>query len=326
MKRHLFLALLAVLLALAPFLVSGSYVISLLILMLAYAILATGLNLVAGFCGQFSFAQGAFFGIGAYTAGIMSRDLHTGFWVHLPAGIIVTGLCGLILGIPALRLKGHFLAIVTIAFQTIVYLGLVQWTSFTGGQNGLALPPVGPVRIFGVTLFTIESLNSNYWMFLAATVLLVFIAWRLVNSRLGREWVAVRDDEVLASAIGLNATRAKLTAFVASAAFAGAAGVMMAHYMGNITPDDYTIWISCTVVAMMIVGGRGTFYGPLLGVALLTLLPETLGDFARYRMLFFGVLLVLAVALLPEGIAGRARKLRETRQVQAPAHSAQGTT
>ncbi|HEY0297543.1 MAG TPA: branched-chain amino acid ABC transporter permease [Bordetella sp.] len=317
MKKNLSLAILVVLLALAPVLATGSsYIVSLLLLMLVYVILTTGLNLVVGYCGQFSFAQGAFFGIGAYTAGIMSRDLHTGFWVHLPAGMILAGLFGLLLGIPALRLKGHFLAIVTIAFQTIVYLGLVQWTSFTGGQNGLMVPPVGKVALFGATLFTIEGLNSNYWMVLVATVVLVFVAARLVKSRLGREWVAVRDDEVLASAIGLNATRAKLTAFVASAAFAGAAGVMMAHYMGNITPDDYTIWISCTVVAMMIVGGRGTFYGPMLGVALLTLLPEMLGDFARYRMLFFGVLLVLSIALLPEGIAGRMRKLREMKEAQ----------
>jgi branched-chain amino acid transport system permease protein len=314
MKNNLSLIVLVALLAAAPFLLQGSYVVSLLLLMLIYAILATGLNLVSGFCGQFSFAQGAFFGIGAYTAGIMSRDLHTGFWVHLPAGIIITGLCGLLLGIPALRLKGHFLAIVTIAFQTIVYLGLVQWTSFTGGQNGLAVPPVGDVSLFGMHLFTIENLRSNYWLILVATVALVFIAARLVKSRLGREWIAVRDDEVLASAIGLNSTRAKLTAFVASAAFAGAAGVMMAHYMGNITPDDYTIWISCTVVAMMIVGGKGTFYGPMLGVALLTILPEMLGDLARYRMLFFGVLLVLAIALLPEGIVGRMRKLRSAKE------------
>ncbi|MBO9352664.1 branched-chain amino acid ABC transporter permease [Bordetella petrii] len=317
MKKNLSLVILVLLLAAVPFLVQGSYIVSLLLLMLVYVILTTGLNLVTGFCGQFSFAQGAFFGIGAYTAGIMSRDLHTGFWVHLPAGMIITGLCGLLLGIPALRLKGHFLAIVTIAFQTIVYLGLVQWTSFTGGQNGLPVEPVGDVSLFGAHLFTIDGLRANYWLILTATVVLVVIAERLVKSRLGREWVAVRDDEVLASAIGLNATRAKLTAFVASAAFAGAAGVLMAHYMGNIAPDDYTIWISCTIVAMMIIGGKGSFYGPILGVALLTLLPEMLGDWARYRMLFFGVLLVLAIALMPEGIAGRVRKLRATKEAQA---------
>lgn len=317
MKKNLSLAIVVALLALAPVLTTGSYIVAVLLLMLIYIILTTGLNLVTGFCGQFSFAQGAFFGIGAYTAGIMARDLHTGFWVHLPAGIILTGLCGLLLGIPALRLKGHFLAIVTIAFQTIVYLGLVQWTSFTGGQNGLTVPPVGEIGLFGHTFFTVSDLRSNYWMILVFTAILVFVAARLVNSRLGREWVAVRDDEVLASAIGLNTTRAKLTAFVASASFAGAAGVMMAHYMGNITPDDYTIWISCTTVAMMIVGGRGSFYGPILGAVLLTLLPEMLGDYARYRMLFFGIILVLAIALLPEGIAGRVRKLRELKEVQA---------
>ncbi|MBN8943809.1 MAG: branched-chain amino acid ABC transporter permease [Rhizobiales bacterium] len=309
--RNLILALVAIaLLAVAPFGLGG-YEVNVLMIILFYVILAVGLDLVSGYCGQFSFAQGAFYGIGAYTTAIMSRDLGTSFWVNLPAGIAVAGLFGLILGIPALRLKGHFLAIVTIAFQTIVYLTISQWTSFTGGQTGLGVPPVGPVRIFGVTLFEIASLRSYYWLTLAVAVVALAIAWRFVHSRLGREWIAIRDDETLAAAVGLDTTRAKLTAFVASAALAGAAGVVTAHALRGVTPDDFTIWISATVVAMMVVGGKGTFIGPMIGAALLTSMPEFLGRFAEYKMFIFGVLLVITITLLPEGIVGRIKRLRE---------------
>lgn len=310
MKNKLSLLILLAVLAAAP-LVSGDYVLTVLLTVLLYIILTSGLNLVSGYCGQFSFAQGGFYGIGAYTAAIMARDCGTSFWLNLPAGIIVAGLFGLLLGIPALRLKGHFLAIVTIAFQTIVYLTLVQWTSFTGGQNGMQVPAIGKVSLFGIPLGEIDSLRAYYWLTLVLACALLYVAWRLLRSRLGREWVAVRDDETLASAVGLNTTRGKLTAFIASAAFAGAAGVVSAHYMQSVTPDDFTIWVSCAVVAMMIVGGRGTFTGPILGATLLTLLPELMGDVAQYRMLMFGVLLVLAITLLPEGIIGRLRSLRE---------------
>ena len=309
--RNLALALAAiVLLALAP-LGLGGYEVNVLMIILFYVILAVGLDLVSGYCGQFSFAQGAFYGIGAYTTAIMSRDLGTSFWVNLPAGIAVAGLFGLILGVPALRLKGHFLAIVTIAFQTIVYLTISQWTSFTGGQTGLAVPPVGPVSLFGVTLFEIGSLRSYYWLTLGVAVVALAVAWRFLKSRLGREWIAIRDDETLAAAVGLDTTRGKLTAFVASAALAGAAGVVTAHALRGVTPDDFTIWISATVVAMMVVGGKGTFIGPILGAVLLTAMPEFLGRFAEYKMFIFGVLLVVTVTLLPEGIVGRFRRLRE---------------
>jgi branched-chain amino acid transport system permease protein len=294
------------LLAVAPFGLGG-YETNVLMIVLFFVILAVGLDLVSGYCGQFSFATGAFYGLGAYTAAIMSRDLGTSIWLHLPAGAIVAGLFGLLLGIPALRLKGHFLAIVTIAFQTIVYLVISQWTSFTGGQVGLTMPNAGPVRLFGVTLFEFGSLRSYYWLTLAVTVICLVVAWRLVHSRLGREWVAIRDDETLAGAVGLDTTRGKLTAFVASAALAGVAGVLTAHSLRGVTPDDFTIWISATVVAMMVVGGRGTFVGPIIGAAFLATLPEVLGKFAEYKMLIYGVLLVLAITLVPEGVVGRWR-------------------
>ena len=296
-----------VLLALAP-LGIGGYEISVLMMILFYVILAVGLDLVTGSCGQFSFATGAFYGIGAYTAAIMNRDLGTSIWLHLPAGAIVAGSFGLLLGIPALRLTGHFLAIVTIAFQTIMYLTISQWTSFTGGQVGLSLQGSNSVVIFGTKLFELSSVRSYYWLSLAVAAVCILVAWRLVNSRLGREWIAIRDDEKLAQAIGLDTTRGKLTAFVAYAALAGIAGVLTAHALRGVTPDDFTIWISATVVAMMVLGGRGTFVGPILGAILLALLPEFLGRYAEYKMLIYGIILMLGMTLMPEGLVGRLRR------------------
>lgn len=311
--KHFLIALMAfVLLAIAP-LGLGGYETNVLMMVLFYVILAVGLDLVTGYAGQFSFATGAFYGLGAYTAAILTRDMNTSLWINLPAGAIVAGLFGLLLGIPALRLKGHFLAIVTIAFQTIVYLVISQWTSFTGGQVGLTMANAGPVSIFGVKLFEFGTVQSYYWLTLGVTAFCLLVAWRLVSSRLGREWIAVRDDETLASAVGLDTTRGKLTAFTAYAALAGLAGVVTAHSLRGVTPDDFTIWVSATVVAMMVIGGRGTFVGPIIGAVFLGTMPEFLGKFAEYKLLIYGVLLVLAITLVPEGVVGRIRQMRAAR-------------
>jgi branched-chain amino acid transport system permease protein len=306
MIRPLIAVLVVIVLALAP-LGLGGYALNVLMVILFYVLLSVGLDLVSGYCGQFSFATGAFYGIGAYTAAIMTRDLATPFWINLPAGAVVSGVFGLLLGIPALRLKGHFLAIVTIAFQTIVYLVISQWTSFTGGQVGLQMENIGEVKLFGTRLFEIATLRGYYYLTLVVTAIGVFIASRLVASRLGAEWIAIRDDETLASAVGLDATRGKLAAFVASAALAGIAGALTAYSLRGVTPDDYTIWISATVAAMMVIGGRGTFIGPIIGAVFLIVLPEFLGRFAEYKLLLYGVMLVGAITFAPEGLVGRLR-------------------
>lgn len=296
-------------LASLPF-AAGGYVLHVMVMVLIFAVLAAGLDLVTGYCGQFSFAQGAFWGIGAYTAAIMHRDLGTGFWWHLPAGMFVAGVSGLLLGIPALRLRGHFLAITTIAFQTIVYLGLSQWTAFTGGQYGLSVPQVGAVTVFGLDVARIEDIRGFYWLTLLVAALCLLLAWRLAGSRLGREWVAIRDDETLARAIGLDATRGKLIAFTASAALAGAAGVLVAHHIRGVSPDDFAIWTSATVVAMVILGGRGTLVGPVLGAAVLTAMPEVLRAAADFKLIIYGALMIVMITVMPEGVVGRLRRAR----------------
>jgi len=272
----------------------GGYVLNVMVMIFIFTMLAVSLDLVMGWAGQFSFAHAAFFGIGAYTAAIAQRDFNTGFWLNLPAGIVTTGLSGLLLGLPALRLRGHFLAIVTIAFQTIVYLALTQWKSVTGGQFGIEVRPVEGLATIG----------SFYYLALALSVITVAIGWALTHSRLGRAWQAVRDDEVLARAIGLNTTAFKLAAFVLAAGFAGAAGVLVAHHVRGVTPDDFTVLTSATIVAMVVVGGRGTIWGPVAGAVVFTALPEVLGFAASYRLVIYGFLMILMIIVMPEGVFG----------------------
>lgn len=303
------LALLAALVAL-PWLVAGGYLLHVMIVIFLFVILAVGLDLVMGYCGQYSFAQGAFYGIGAYTTAILHRDFGLGFWETLPLGIVVAGLFGLLLGIPALRLRSHFLAITTIAFQTIVFLVLSQWTSFTGGQYGLQVPRVEPVALFGLTLFSFQATREFYFLALAIAAAAVLVAWRMAASRLGREWIAIHDDELLARAIGLDTTRGKLIAFVASAALAGAAGVLMAHYLRGVSPDDFTIWTSATIVAMVVVGGRATLLGPIVGAAIFTAMPEVLRATADYRLIIYGVLMIVMITFMPSGLVGLLRRRR----------------
>lgn len=294
MRERLALLAAIIVLAFLPAMGLGGYVLNIFVMIFIFVILAVSLDLVMGWAGQFSFAHAAFFGIGAYTTAILQRDFGTGFWVNLPAGIVVAGLCGLLLGLPALRLRGHFLGIVTIAFQTIVYLALTQWKSLTGGQMGIEVKPIDGFA----------AIDRFYELALGLAVVTVAISWYLTHSRLGRAWEAVRDDEVLARAIGLNTTASKLAAFVIAAAFAGAAGVLVAHHVRGVTPDDFTVLTSATIVAMVVVGGRGTVWGPLLGAAVFTALPEVLAFAKDYRLIIYGFLMIAMVIVMPEGVFG----------------------
>ncbi|MCP1335130.1 branched-chain amino acid ABC transporter permease [Futiania mangrovi] len=291
-------------LALFPLTAPNSYFLHIFIIVFIYVILAVGLDLVFGYCGQYSFAQGAFYGIGGYTAAILFRDLEWGFWATLPSGIVVAGLFGLLLGVPSLRLAGHFLAIVTIAFQTIVYLLLGSWTGFTGGQYGIGMPRIEPFAWAGLPRH-----EGFYYLALLAMALAVLIGWRLAASRIGKEWVSIRDDEMLAKAVGLNTTRSKLIAFVLSAAFAGGAGVLIVYYLEGAYPQDFAIITSATIIAMVVVGGRATIIGPILGAVLFTAMPEFLRFTEDYKLIIYGLLMILAMTFLPAGLIGLGRRL-----------------
>lgn len=284
----------AALLAFVPQVLGGGYFVNVAIIVCIYIILASSLDIVMGWAGMHSFAHAAFLGVGAYTAAILGRDLGTTFWINLPMGMVVAGVFGLLLGLPTLRAQGYFLAIMTIAFQTLVYLILAQWTDFTGGQYGIEVEPVA-----GFT-----GLSSYFYLVLAVTAVSLIVIRLLTNSRFGGVLQAIRDDETLARTIGANSNAIKLVAFAISSSFAGAAGVLLAYHIRGVTPDDYTVMTSASIVAMVVLGGRGRFWGPILGAALLIILPEVLSGLAEYKHIFYGGVLIVMIMAAPQGIVG----------------------
>ncbi len=296
-----------------PFLpVLGSiYQISILISALIYVMLALGLNIVVGLAGQLVLGYAAFYAIGAYTYALLTTYFGFGFWICLPIGGIMTILFGLALGFPVLRLRGDYLAIVTLGFGEIVRLILLNWVGVTGGSHGISnIPKPG---LFGMEL----SLQSNtiylYYLCLAAVIVTIITISRLKNSRVGLALQALREDEIASEAMGINLTRVKLMAFALSSAWAGFAGVFFAAKTSFVNPASFTFMESAMMLSMVVLGGMGSITGVTLGALILILVPEYLRAFADYRMLLFGATMVLMMIFRPQGlITGERRKYHIT--------------
>lgn len=282
-----------------PLITPSPYSVHMGILVLLAVGLATSLNLIAGYAGQVSFATGAFYGIGAYTAAILATRLGFGFWITLPLAAVMAGLIGLMLGLPSLRLKGFYLGIATIGFQEGTIIIFLQWIGLTRGPMGISgIPkPVLPG-------FDFSMLFPNYYLALILVVLCVILVYRLSISGLGLQMMAVREDETPARAVGVNTTHVKLVAFTVSSGMAGALGAFYAHYVGSVDPSVFGILLSATVLVMMLAGGWGTLFGPILGAIVVTLLPEWLRVFQHYRMATYGVALILIILFMPQGLLG----------------------
>jgi branched-chain amino acid transport system permease protein len=292
----------------APFVFGDPYRLHVLILIVLSVALASSLNLTFGIAGQISFATAAFYGIGAYTAGILSTRYDTPFLVNLVAAIVVTSLFGLLVGVPSLRLTGHYLAIATIGFQAMTLNALLNWSSLTRGPAGIYGIP--KASIFG---FRFDTVRENYFLILTITVIIVAVIARLAHTGIGLELRAVREDELPARAVGVNTTKVKLLAFVAGAAMAGTAGVFYAHYIGSIDPYPFDLLLSATILVMVLLGGAGSIPGAIVGAVLLTLLPELTRGLDVTRMVVYGVVLILIVFFLPDGLAGIANRVLPTR-------------
>jgi branched-chain amino acid transport system permease protein len=266
-----------------------------------YTVGAGGLTGLLGYCGQYSMAQGAFFGVGAYTAAVLTTKLGLPGFATVPFSIGLAALCGVLVGLPSLRLSGHFLAITTIAFQVIASLIFSQWYAVTNGQIGIDnIPGIVPSRLLGAA----NPQLVNYYLVLAFAVLAVWLVCQLLRSRLGRVWLAIQGDELLARSLGINTTAAKLAAFALSAAYGGAAGALLAQYMGNTHPAEFTLATSITFLAMLLIGGRRTVWGAPLGALILTLLPELLRSSNELRLILYGLIIVLVCKFAPFGLLG----------------------
>ena len=300
-------ALGAVMLAM-PF-VGSFYQTNIMISALLYVMLALGLNIVVGLAGQLVLGYVAFYAIGAYAYGLLNQFLGWGFWACLPVGGLLAVLCGLGLGFPVLRLRGDYLAIVTLGFGEIVRLTLQNWTSVTGGPRGISdIPRPG---FFGMSMDIAASTTYIYYLVLAAVVITVVVISRLKNSRVGLALQALREDEIACEAMGVDITRVKLSAFALGSCWAGFAGVIFAAKTTYINPSSFTFMESAMILSMVVLGGMGSIAGVVIAAFILILAPEYLRAFSDYRMLLFGAIMVVMMLFRPQGlISGERRRYR----------------
>ena len=292
-----------------PLLLPGPYHRHVLVLAGLFTLMALGFDLVLGYLGELSLGHAAFFGIGAYTTALLTRNFGVPFPLDLLLAGLFTGIAGLLIGAPSLRLRGPYFAIVTFGFAEILHLVALNWTSLTRGPMGLPDIPhaqLGPFRI------TTEL--GYYYLVLALIGVAMLVTRRLLESTVGHAFLAIRENEELASAAGIPTFRFKLLAFVIGMIFAGAAGSVYARYVHFVDPTALSFYYTVTVVSMVIVGGQGSIAGTTLGALVFTLVPEYLRVAERARLVIFGALLMLAIIFMPDGLRGIWRRARPPRR------------
>lgn len=299
MRKFIPFAVAIALLAL-PFSFHNDYLLRLVNIGIIYAILAVSLNFVLGYAGQISLGHAGFFGIGAYTAAILTHGgSGTLFWPGFVLAGIMAGIAGVIIGVPALRLKGHYLAFGTLGFGEIIRIVLFNWREVTHGGDGIgSIPP--PVA-FG---FQFDTDQKYYYLCIAALLIVLGLARRTETSKFGRNFAALRDAEMAAGTTGVNVTRMKILAFVVSSVIAGCAGSLYAHLVGFISPDTFTFEVTAQVLSMVLLGGMGTTLGPVLGAIFIIMLPEVLRVSKEYYQVIYGAGVAFAVLFLPQGFLG----------------------
>jgi branched-chain amino acid transport system permease protein len=284
-----------VLLVALPFF-ANPYIVYVTTIGLIYVVLAVGLNLLLGYAGQFAFANAALFGIGAYATGLLQLKLGWPFWLALPGGAVFTALVGVLVALPALRLSGLYLALATMAFAQFTQWVLLNWEGVTFGAGGFKLPPVS-FRWLGL-----PSSLGVYYLALLVTATLVAAAWNVVRSRIGRAFVAVRDSEVAADALGIDLARYKTIAFGLSAFYAGAAGGLHTAALNFVAPEGFDVFQMVIHFSMVVVGGLGSVWGSVLGAGLLVGFQEILRGFKGAQEIGFGLLLIVCIVFLPDGL------------------------
>jgi len=305
-KRVYVPALVVVSIAAAGFpFVFSMYQTNIMITALLYVILGLGLNIVVGLAGLLDLGYVAFYAVGAYSYALLNYHFGLGFWTVLPIGAALAALFGIVLGFPVLRLRGDYLAIVTLGFGEIIRLILENWNAFSFGPSGIAnIPRPG---LFGLELNLHQNITYLYFLMIAMTIFTIFVVNRLQASRIGRAWIALREDEIACQAMGIDKTKTKLTAFALGATWAGIGGVIFAAKTTFINPASFTIWESINILCIVVLGGMGSIIGVILGALFLILLPEYLRAFSEYRMLIFGAILVLMMVFRPGGLISKTR-------------------
>lgn len=297
---------------------ADKYFLGIAILALIYCLLGLGLNIVVGLAGLLDLGFVAFYAVGAYLLALGAQYLGLGFWSALIIAPFLAGLCGMILAFPVLKMHGDYLAIVTLGFGEIIRLVLNNWLEFTGGPNGASVPPPtlfgleftrtakqGGVPLhdyFGIPYSADYKFWFIYLVLFLVVCLVVYAVERLRMMPLGRMWEALREDEIACRSLGVNHVFTKLTAFMLGASTGGLAGVFFAVHQGFVNPTSFTFFESALILAIVVLGGLGSTVGVIAAALVLTILPELLRDFAEYRVLVFGVLMVVMMIWKPRGL------------------------
>lgn len=321
--RGLFWAIILLAAVILPF-TAPRNIIDVMTLALIYIMLGLGLNIVVGFAGLLVLGYAAFYAVGAYTYALLATYYHISFWLSLPIAAILAAFVGFLLGLPVLRLRGDYLAIVTLGFGEITRLLLNNLNEITGGPDGIGNIPRPSLfglefsrnpspggtsfhEFFGLSYSGEYAIIFLYLLGLALVIFTLFVINRLLRMPLGRAWEALREDEIACRSLGLNPTTIKLSALIISAAFAGVAGAFFAARQGHINPESFTFIESAMVLAIVVLGGMGSQLGVMLAALAITVLPELARGFDEYRMLIFGLVMVLMMIWRPQGLIPAAR-------------------
>lgn len=308
-RRYAPFLVIAVIVGLFPMFAADDYQIKIATFVGINAILAIGLCMLMGYAGQVSLGHAAFYGIGAYTSALLTTRLGAAMPLGLAAAVLTSAVVALAIGIPTLRLKGHYLAMATLGFGEIVYVFFVELSDLTGGPSGFVGIPAA--RLGGLAF---DSAISYYVLVWAIALLILMISRNIIESRVGRALRALHESELAAQAVGVNTARYKIEVFVLSAAYAGLAGSLYAHLVNFISPSSFTVSFSVLLLTMVVVGGMTSIWGALIGAALLTTLPEYLRVIRGYDLLVYASTLMLTMIFLPKGLVpGLGEMLRRGR-------------
>lgn len=296
-KNTIILAVVIIAIVLFPILVTNKYYISVMVVVGFNTLIVIGLGMLMGYAGQISLGHAVFYGIGAYTSGVLCTKFNFNPWAGIFCSIILTGIVAALIGIPSLKLKGHYLAMATLGFGEIVYIVFNELSFLTGGPSGMTSIP--RLSIFGIGLNTDLRFYCFVWV---VVVFVLILSLNIVNSRVGRAFMAIHGSEQAAIAMGIDVAGYKVQVFVLSAIFASISGSFYAHFITFISPSSFGFMQSIMFVTMVVIGGMSDLWGACLGALILTILPEYLHVFHDYEILIFGTILMLIMVLMPKGL------------------------
>ncbi|MHB1455880.1 MAG: branched-chain amino acid ABC transporter permease [Armatimonadota bacterium] len=298
------------LLAALPFVLTNNYHIGVMVFIGIHTILALGLNLLIGYAGQVSLGHAAFYGIGAYTTAILTTALNWPAWIGLLCAPIVTGLTAYLIGMPTLKLKGHYLAMATLGFGMIVKIFFVEFSTLTGGTSGITGIP--PLTLGSIQLVSDKQYYYVVWFF---ALLLIWVSYNIVESRVGRALRAVHTSEIAAASVGVDIAKYKIQVFVLSGVYCGLAGALYAHYIRFVNPDPFGFMFSIQLVVMVVVGGMASIWGAIAGASAITFLSQALQRFEDFEVIVFGAILVFVMIYMPQGLTKSIVDLAGRRQL-----------